>query len=71
MGGGDPGFWKKGFKIRKGGLKGIVKFCYPLQVANFFMLFVQNSLRYVNSNTFESIPSVFLLKTGMFQRIKN
>ena len=51
--------------------KGIVKFCHPLQVANFSMLLVQNSLRYVNTMTFESILDVFLFKTGMFQRIKN
>ena len=51
--------------------KGIVKFCHPLQVANFSMLLVQNSLRYVNIMTFESILGVFLFKTGMFQRIKN
>ena len=35
------------------------------------MLLVQNSLRYVNIMTFESILCVFLFKTGMFQRIKN
>ena len=51
--------------------KGVVKFCHPLQVANFSMLLVQNSLRYVNIMTFESILGVFLFKTGMFQRIKN
>ena len=51
--------------------KGIVKFCHPLQVANFSMHFVQNSLRYINMMTFESILGVFLFKTGMFQRIKN
>ena len=53
--------------------KGIVKFCHPLQVANFSMLLVQNSLCYINSTgmIFESILSVFLFKTGMFQRIKN
>ena len=51
--------------------KGIVKFCHPLQVANFSMLLVQNCLRYVNIMTFESILGVFLFKTGMFQRIKN
>ena len=51
--------------------KGIVKFCHPLQVANFSMLWVQNCLRYVNIMTFESILGVFLFKTGMFQRIKN
>ena len=50
--------------------KGIVKFCHPLQVANFSLLLVQNSLRYVNTMTFESILSICLLKTGMFQRIK-
>ena len=51
--------------------KGIVKFCHPLQVANFSMLLVQNRLRYVNIMTFESILGVFLFKTGMFQRIIN
>ena len=51
--------------------KGIVKFCHLLQVANFSMLLVQNSLRYIHIMTFESILSVFLFKTGMFQRIKN
>ena len=51
--------------------KGVVKVCHPLQVANFSMLLVQNSLRYVNIMTFESILGVFLFKTGMFQRIKN
>ena len=51
--------------------KGIVKFCHPLQVANFSMLLVQNSLRYVNIMTFESILGVCLFKTGMFPRIKN
>ena len=51
--------------------KGIVKFYHPLQVANFSMFLVQNSLRYINIMTFESILSVFLFKTGMFQRIKN
>ena len=50
--------------------KGIVKFCHPLQVANFSMLLVQNSLRYINIMTFESILSVFLFNTVMFQRIK-
>ena len=42
-----------------------------LQVANFSMLLVQNSLRYVNILTFESILGVFLFKTGMFQKNKN
>ena len=51
--------------------KEIVKFCHPLQVANFSMLLVQNCLRYVNIMTFESILCVFLFKTGLFQRIKN
>ena len=51
--------------------KGIVKFWHPPQVANFAMLWVQNSLRYVNIMTFESIVGVFLFKAGMFQRIKN
>ena len=48
-----------------------VKFCHPLQVANFSMRLVQNSLRYVNIMAFESILCVFLFKTGLFQRIKN
>ena len=48
-----------------------LEFCHPLQNAIFFMLLVQNSVRYINIMTFESILSVFLLKTGMFQRIKN
>ena len=51
--------------------KEIVKFCRPIQVAKFSMLSVQNSLRYINIMTFESILSVFLFKTCMFQRIKN
>ena len=51
--------------------KRIVKVCHPLQIANFSMLLVQNSLRYVNIMTFESILGVCLFKTGMFQRIKN
>ena len=51
--------------------KGIVKFCHPLQVANFSMLLVQNSLRYVNIMTFESMLGVFLFKTNMFHIIKN
>ena len=48
--------------------KGIVKFCHSLQVANYSMLLVQNSLRNVNTMTFVSIQGVFLFKTGMFQR---
>ena len=48
----------------------MVKFCHPLQIANFSMLLVQNSLRYINVMTFESILSVFLFKRGTFQRIK-
>ena len=51
--------------------KQLVKFCHPLQVANFSMLLVQNSLHYVNIMTSESFLGVFLFKTGMFQRIKN
>ena len=51
--------------------KGIVKFCHPLQVANFSMLLVQNCLPYVNNMTFEIILGVFLFKRGIFQRIKN
>ena len=38
--------------------KVIVKFCHPLQVANFSMLLVQNSLHYVNIMTFERILGV-------------
>ena len=59
--------FKYGGRVRKG----IVKFCHPLQIANFSMLLVQNCLRYVNIMTFESILGVFLFKTGMFQRIIN
>ena len=51
--------------------KRLVKFCHPLQVANFSMLLVKNNLHYVNIMTFESILGVFLFKTGMFQRIEN
>ena len=51
--------------------KRLVKFFHPLQVANFSMLLVQNSLHYVNIMTFESILGVVLFKTGMFQRIEN
>ena len=36
----------------------------------FSMLLVQNTLRYINTVTFESILGVFLFKTGTFQRIK-
>ena len=49
----------------------LVKFCHPLRVAHSSMRLVQNSLRYVNFMTFESILGVFLFKTGLFQRIKN
>ena len=49
----------------------LVKFCYPLQVADFSMLLVQNSIHYINITTFESILCVFLLKTGLFQRFQN
>ena len=58
------------FKYRGRVGKGIVKFCHPLHVANFSLLLVQNSLLYVNTMTFESILSICLFKTGMFQRIK-
>ena len=51
--------------------KGIVKFCYPLQITIFSMILVQSSLRNVNIMTFESSLGVFLFKTGMIQRIKN
>ena len=59
------------FKFGGKALKGIVKFCRPLQVAHFSMLLVQICLRYVIIMTFESILGVFLFKTGMFQRFKN
>ena len=36
-----------------------------------FYALVQNSLRYVNIMSFESILGACLFKTGMFQRIKN
>ena len=41
--------------------KRLVKFCYPLQVANCSMFLVQNSLHYVNSMTFESNLGVIFL----------
>ena len=34
------------------------------------MRLVQNSLRYVNIMTFDSILGVFLLKTGLFKELK-
>ena len=49
----------------------LVKICHPLPVAILSMRLVQNSLRYINIMTFESILGVFLFKTGLFQRIKN
>ena len=48
----------------------VIKFCHPLQVANFCMGLVQNSLRYLNIITFESILEIFLFRTCIFQRIK-
>ena len=51
--------------------KQLVKFCHPLQGANFSLLLAQNSLHYVNIMNFESTLGVFLFKTGMFQRIEN
>ena len=60
-------FFKYGGRVGKG----IVKFCRQLQVVNLSMLLGQNSLRYVNIMTFESILAVFLFKTGMFQRNEN
>ena len=42
--------------------KRLVKFCHPLQVANFSMLLVQNSLHNVNIMTFESILGVFFFQ---------
>ena len=44
----------------------LAKFCHPLPVANFSTHLVQNSLRYINIMTFESILGVFLFKTGLF-----
>ena len=49
----------------------LVKFCHPLPFAHSSMRLVQNSLRYVNIMTFESILGVFVFKTGLFQRIRN
>ena len=62
------------FRLFKYGVmvgKRLVKFCHPLQVANFSLLLVQNSLHYVNIMNFESTLGVFLFKTGMFQKIEN
>ena len=39
--------------------KYIEKFCHPLQVSNFSLLLVQNSLHYVNIMTFQRILGVF------------
>ena len=50
--------------------KGIVKFYHTLQVANFSMLLVQNSLRYINIMTFESILSVFCSRQVCFKELK-
>ena len=49
----------------------LVKFCHTLPEANFSIRLVQNSLRYKNIMTFESILGAFLFKTGLFQRIRN
>ena len=46
-------------------------FAIHFQLQIFLCVMVQNSMRYVNIMTFESILGVFLLKTGLFQRIKN
>ena len=59
-------FFKHGGRVGTG----IVKFCHPLQVAILSLLLVQNSLRYVNTMTFESILSIYLFKTRLLQRIK-
>ena len=62
------------FRLSKyGGRVGkiLVKNCHPLSVAILSMRLVQNSLRYINIMTFESILGVFLFKRGLFQRIKN
>ena len=58
--------FKYGGRVRKR----LVKFYHRLQVANFSMRLVQNSLHYVNIMTYESILGVVLFKTGMFQRIE-
>ena len=50
--------------------KGIVKFCHPLQVANYSMLLVQNSLRNVNTMTFVSIQGVFCSRQVCFRELK-
>ena len=50
--------------------KEIVKFCHPLQAANFSMILVQNSLRYVNIMTFESILGVFCSRQVCFKELK-
>ena len=52
-------------------VKRVVKICKRLNAANLSMLLVQNSLHYINIMTFERILGVFLIKTGMFQRITN
>ena len=44
--------------------KRLVRFCHPLQVANFSMLLVQNSLYYVNIMTFESFLGGFFVQDG-------
>ena len=49
----------------------VVKFCHPLHDASFCMFLIQNSLRYVNITTFESIICIFLFRTDILQRIKN
>ena len=51
--------------------KRLVEFCHPLQVENFSMRLVRNSMHCVNIMIFESILGVFLFKTGIFQRIEN
>ena len=49
----------------------VVRFCHPLQAANICMRFVQNSLRYVNIMTSESIFYVFCPGQVYFKEFKN
>ena len=58
------------FKYRGRVGKQLVKFCHPLQVANFSLLLVQNSLRYVNIMTFKSILGVFFSRQVCFNELK-
>ena len=44
--------------------KRLIKFFHPLQLANFSMLLVQNSLHYVNIMTFESSLGYVFVQGG-------